>query len=93
MQFEPNNLVSLKNSFKSDNFDHVGYEGNRLERSGWNVWTSIMQILITKTGLNKSETKCLCLSKLIVFQPIKNEILFLPLMEIYEERFTEKYSK
>jgi len=40
-----------------------------------------------------SESKCLCLSELIVFQPIKNKMPFLPLQQIYEEIFFEKYPK
>jgi hypothetical protein len=36
-----------------------------------------------------SESKCLCLGKLIVFQLIKNEMPFLPLLQIYEEKFAE----
>jgi hypothetical protein len=50
-------------------------------------------MIITTIGLNIPESKCLCLGKLIVFQLIKNEMSFLPLQQIYEERFAEKYSK
>ena len=34
-----------------------------------------------------------CLGKWIVFQLIKNKMPFLPLQQIYEEGFVEKYSK
>ena len=37
------------------------------------------------------ELKCLCLSELIVLQPIKNEMPFLPPLQIYEEIFAQKY--
>jgi hypothetical protein len=40
-----------------------------------------------------SEWKCLCLGELILFQLIKNKMAFLPLQQIYEGRFTEKYPK
>jgi hypothetical protein len=52
-----------------------------------------MQILITTKGLNTRESKCLYLGELSVFQVIKNEMPFLPLLPIYKERFDEKYSK
>ena len=45
-------------------------------------------MLITTIGLKISESKCLCLVKLIMFLPIK-ELTFLPPLQIYEGRFTE----
>jgi hypothetical protein len=48
-------------------------------------------IIITTLGLNMRESKCFCLGKLIVFHPIKNKMPFLPLQQIYEESFVEKY--
>jgi len=50
-------------------------------------------MLITKIGLNMSESKCLCLGELILLQLIKNKMPFLPPQQIYEGRFTEKCPK
>jgi hypothetical protein len=36
-----------------------------------------------------SESKCLCVDKLIVFYTIKNEMPFLPLLQLYVEIFAE----
>jgi len=40
-------------------------------------------------GLNMNASKWLCLGELIVFQLIKNENTFWPLLQIYEEIFSE----